>query len=373
MTMDQPGTGSAQARAEAPFEIALRGYHRRQVEEYIAWMQDQQAAVQAEAEDLRRALAQVQEAAADREGSGSRPQHEEVSERLSQILRLAEEEAEQERDRATLIADETVEAAHLQARAVLEAAQGQAEATLAASAEQADDELAAARAEANHLVQTAHAQATADLEDARLRAQAVLAHADRRTAEITTLQEDRLASLLTVHADAVRRLQQIRSVLGEVLQEEADMGSPAGDIAAAPLPVAGPPVAAEDVDLPVAASGSEPAAAAQRPDPFRRPQAAPPSWQDEPSADDTDDTMDREVTVAMSAVEPTTAFALPVTAEWATEDLGDPDDHASDGVEPGSPAGEGVDVPGKTDSSETDQETGDYEAPDHTAERMTLS
>src|ERR687886_2647239 len=84
------------------FETVIRGYHKRQVEDYIAWLQEQVAAVKAELTDARRELAVAREdLVVTKAQLQARPAHEEISVRMAQILRLAEEEAQQEKDAAT--------------------------------------------------------------------------------------------------------------------------------------------------------------------------------------------------------------------------------------------------------------------------------
>src|SRR5260370_16473715 len=80
-----------------PFDSGRRGYARRQVDEYIAWRNGQIRELESklsqgltEIERLRMELAEAREAA-------GRPAHEEVSERVGQILKLAAHEAKPER------------------------------------------------------------------------------------------------------------------------------------------------------------------------------------------------------------------------------------------------------------------------------------
>src|SRR5436305_2971734 len=114
MTSDQQSSASHDQGVDNLFETVIRGYHKRQVEDYIAWLQEQVSAVKAELMDARRELAVAREDLVTTKAQlQTRPQHEEISLRMAQILRLAEEEAQQERD-----------AAARQAGGVLEQARG---------------------------------------------------------------------------------------------------------------------------------------------------------------------------------------------------------------------------------------------------------
>src|SRR3954464_12550839 len=120
MTTEHPLPAARDAGVENLFETVFKGYAKRQVEDYIAWLQEQESAAKTELTqarpdvairrgDLLEARAQLQ----------TRPQHEEISVRMAQILRLAEEEAQQERDAAPEQATAVLEQARAEARRAL--------------------------------------------------------------------------------------------------------------------------------------------------------------------------------------------------------------------------------------------------------------
>jgi cell division septum initiation protein DivIVA len=240
------------------FETTMRGYNKRQVDEYIGWMraelssaQDDARTAREKADEQSRDLQRANEdlvAARSESSMANRPQHEEVSERLAQILRLADEEADQKRARASEEAGSTLDAAREQSAKVLEAARSAAEGIISAARERAEKEAAAAKAEAEALLANAASSSQATIEDAEVRAGSVLADADRRTSQITALQDDRLAALREVHTDTLRRLEVVRGALEKVLTAEIDAGPPDGGISPAPLPAAGMGIRAADVD-----------------------------------------------------------------------------------------------------------------------------
>jgi peptidoglycan DL-endopeptidase CwlO len=252
MTTEHPLSAAARdAGVENLFETVFKGYAKRQVEDYIAWLQEQVSAAKAELTDARRELATARNDLVEtRAQLQTRPAHEEISVRMAQILRLAEEEAQQERDAGAQQAASVLEQARGEARAALEAAHANAAEIVRAARRECDDELAGARAEANRLVETARRQAEGTMSDARERAQRALADADRRTEQITALQQRRLAAVLSAHEDVVRRLEAARSVIGEILVQDREQGDPAAAIDPTPLPAAGPAVDPTSVQLP---------------------------------------------------------------------------------------------------------------------------
>lgn len=258
MSQDHAAPATGDTSIESLFEVTMRGYNKRQVEDYVAWLQNEVRSAQDEArnaqtahQDAQRDLAKLRDdlTAAKAETPAARPAHEEVSERLAQILRLADEEADQKRARAAEDAESTLESAREQSAKVLEAAKSAAEGIISAARERAEKEAAAAKADSEEMLRNATSSSQATLRDAEERAAAVLADADRRTASITALQDERLSSLRDVHTDTLRRLEAVRGVLEKVLTAEADAGPPDNGIAPAPLPVAGAAMRAADVQV----------------------------------------------------------------------------------------------------------------------------
>src|SRR6266404_1472136 len=84
------------------FEMQMRGYSRRQVDDFVARrngeirdLEQRLARTLDEAEHLRREVATVRQQAL-----AGRPAHEEVSERIAQILKLADDEGKAQRGKA---------------------------------------------------------------------------------------------------------------------------------------------------------------------------------------------------------------------------------------------------------------------------------
>jgi cell division septum initiation protein DivIVA len=265
VTQDHATSSAGVSAIESLFDTTVRGFNKKQVEEYLGLMRselatknDDLAALQAQVDERSRELNQVREeitSLRSETSAANRPQHEEVSERLAQILRLADEEADQKRAKAAQEAETALEQARDQSAKVLEAARSAAEGIISAARERAEKEAAAAKAEAEALLANAASSSQATIEDAEQRAAQVLSDADQRTSQITSLQDERLAALREVHTDTLRRLEAVRGVLEKVLIAEADAGPPHSGISNAPLPAAGVALRAADVEVTTAAAG----------------------------------------------------------------------------------------------------------------------
>jgi cell division septum initiation protein DivIVA len=219
------------------FEMQMRGYSRRQVDEFVARrnneirdLEQRLARTLDESEHLRREISAVRQQALS-----SKPAHEEVSERISQILKLADDEAKAQkgkadedigklRGEAQQEADRVRADAREQAERMLTAAQEQAERTISAARNEADKTRTSARTEADRLTAETRKKADAALGGAKSQAKKTLDDATARATAIHDGAERRLNLLSTRHADTVRRLTDILDgVQGLVAAEAARM------------------------------------------------------------------------------------------------------------------------------------------------------
>ena len=219
------------------FEMQMRGYSRRQVDDFVARrnneireLEQRLARTLDEAEHLRREVSTVRQQALS-----GRPAHEEVSERIAQILKLADDEARAQKNKADDdIAKQRSDAqqeservradARDQAERMLTAAQEQAERTISASRQEADKTRTAARTEADRLTSDTRKKADAALAQSKAQAKKVLDEATARATAIHDGAERRLNLLSTRHAETVRRLTDILDgVQGLVAAEAARM------------------------------------------------------------------------------------------------------------------------------------------------------
>src|SRR6202453_5179246 len=219
------------------FEMQMRGYSRRQVDDFVARrnneireLEQRLARTLDEAEHLRREVTTVRQQALS-----GRPAHEEVSERISQILKLADDEARAQKNKADdEIAAQRTDAqqeservrpeAREQAERMLTAAQEQAERTISAARTEADKTRTAAKTEADRLTSDTRKKADSALAQSKAQAKKVLDEATARATAIHDGAERRLNLLSTRHGDTVRRLTDILDgVQGLVTAEAARM------------------------------------------------------------------------------------------------------------------------------------------------------
>ena len=251
---------------EDAFEMQMRGYSRRQVDEFIARCRSQirdleQRLTRAldDGEELRRDLATARQQAL-----GAKPAHEEVSERIAQILKLADDEARSQKTKAHEDIARQRNDAQQEADKVRAEAREQAERMLTAAQEQAERAITSARAEAEKTLTAARTEAENTTSDARKKSEAVLAGAkaqakkalDEATARATAIHdgaERRLNLLSTRHAETIKRLSDILDGVSSLvaaetsrmsLEEEVDQASAkaiaAGEAASAARPAGVP-------------------------------------------------------------------------------------------------------------------------------------
>ncbi|GLX08393.1 hypothetical protein [Microbispora sp. NBRC 16548] len=241
------------------FEVVMRGYSRRQVHDYMVRTRNQIRDLE---ERLARTIDQAEQsrlelAEARRRMTESPQNPDELGERLSQILKLAQEEAaankeasEAEarrlRETSAAEAERLVTSAREQADAIRAAAQEEAErrvadatatserllaqagadaeGTLGAARAEADETLRSARAEGERQLTAARMEAERLLVEARGQAEAMLAAAQQRVNALDEHTGRRVAYLTDTHTEVVRRLNEIGSVLGDLMHRETAAG-----------------------------------------------------------------------------------------------------------------------------------------------------
>ncbi|MDR2988788.1 MAG: hypothetical protein LBV34_28525 [Nocardiopsaceae bacterium] len=229
------------------WEREVRGYNRQQVDNYVAWRTGQVRELESR---LSQSLAEIEllrQEVADARQSARRPPHEEISERVGQILKLAADEAKSEREHGMTDANEMRDAAKAETEKLRSdvkqdvdrlktEAQERAERILTAAQEQSDRAVAAARAEAEEMVSTAHAAAEQTVSEANQHAEntvnTAMAQAkqqlDDATSRATAIHdgaERRLNLLVSRHTETVRRLTEIRDVVTGLVSGEVSRGS----------------------------------------------------------------------------------------------------------------------------------------------------
>src|SRR6201992_654025 len=220
---------------EDAFEVQMRACRRRQGDAFVARcrsqireLEERLGRARDEGEQLRNEVTSLRAQAL-----GSRAAHEEVSERISQILKLADDEAKAQKNRAdddikkqltdaSSEADRVKKEAREQAEHMLTAAQEQAERAISSARSEADKTRTTARAEADHTTADARKKADTVLSGAKSQAKQTLDEATARAAAIHDGAERRLNLLSTRHGETIRRLTDILDgVSGLVAAETA--------------------------------------------------------------------------------------------------------------------------------------------------------
>src|ERR1700748_3098601 len=204
---------------EDAFEVQMRGYSRRQVDEFIARCRSQIRDLE---QRLARALDDGEElrndlATARQQALGAKPAHEEGSERIPPILKLADDEARsqkskahediaRQRNDAQADADKARSEAREQAERMLTAAQEQAERAITSARSEAEKTVTAARTEAERTTNDARKKSETALNSAKAQAKKALDEATARATAIHDGAERRLNPVSTRHSETLERL-----------------------------------------------------------------------------------------------------------------------------------------------------------------------
>jgi len=229
--------------SEGTFEVQMRGYSRRQVDEFVARSRSQVRDLE---DRLSQSLDEMErvrlELTAARQGLSGKPAHEEISERVGQILKLADDEAKAQRNRAQEEIGKQREEAKKEADRIRTEAREQTERMLTAAQEQAENAIATARAEADKMRNSARLEteraineATKDAENtlasAKAQAKQMLDEATVRASAIHDGAERRLNLLTSRHTETMRRLTEIRDVVTNLVASETSRGSLEDEVA----------------------------------------------------------------------------------------------------------------------------------------------
>jgi cell division septum initiation protein DivIVA len=230
--------------SEDAFEVQMRGYSRRQVNEFVARSRSQTRDLE---EQVSRALDEVERlrlelSASRQKAEDVKPAYEEVSERMGQILKLADDEARAEKARAgeeigKLRADAKQETDRFKAEAreqterMLAAAQEQAENAIASARAEADKTRTSARTEAEHSISEAQKKSESAVAAAKAQAKQMLDEATARATAIHDGAERRLNLLVARHTETLRRLTEVRDVVTNLVAGEAARGSLEDEVA----------------------------------------------------------------------------------------------------------------------------------------------
>lgn len=207
-----PGGGLQQDRFPT---VRKGGYDKAHVDDYYVRMDNQ-------FKDLRERLQRMDEEleqykrdlAIAREKAQVKPEHEQISERMAEILRIAEEEAKERRTRVESEVEEAEKKAKDEVSKYRKEAEEHAERIVASAREEATEMVAGAKKEAEQLREQAKQEGDRRLSEAEARAKKIHDTADRR-----------LATLTATHAEALRRLKDMHSTLADLVEAEDKAGA----------------------------------------------------------------------------------------------------------------------------------------------------
>lgn len=207
---------------EDSFDVVMRGYSRGQVDDFVKRTKRQVeeleirlARAEREAEDARRDRdrASSEATAANRKLESHEPSYEELGERLTQILRLAQEEADQKRSAAAAEADEIrseAEAAAERIHQELEERRSGAEAEADQIRAQARDEADRVRSEAGESAEQVRAAAEE-------KADRLVTETEERARRTEESARQRVEQLEEQHTQLLGQLSSVRDSLQTLL------------------------------------------------------------------------------------------------------------------------------------------------------------
>lgn len=215
---------------EDSFDVVMRGYSRQQVNEYVNRSRERIRDLE---ERLARAMHDIERARDEAADASQRlehsePTYEDLGERLGQILKLAEEEAETKRANATSEAEATRADAATEAERVRAEAEAETERVRADAASEAEQLRASVSTEAEQLRADAAAEADQLRANSRQEAERLVNEAQDQAQEIEERTQERVNLLCEQHNDFERRLVTMRDMLSELLDGSPQSGSGVG-------------------------------------------------------------------------------------------------------------------------------------------------
>ncbi len=262
-----PGGGLQQDRFPT---VRKGGYDKAHVDDYFVRMDNQFKSQRERLQRLDDELEQYKrDLAIAREKAQVKPEHEQISERMAEILRIAEEEAQERRSRV----ESEVKEAEKKAQEEIAKYRRDAE-------EHAERILSSARSEAHSMVDSAKKEADQLREQAKQEGERRLGEAEARAKKIHDTADRRLATLTATHAEALRRLKDMHSTLADLVAAEdkagaLETGLSREEVTPAPAPAKPTPVKSAPAKPAAAAKAPERAPEPSRPQP--RPEAAAPA------------------------------------------------------------------------------------------------
>ncbi|MFF8767003.1 cell division protein DivIVA [Nocardiopsis dassonvillei] len=261
-----PGGGLQQDRFPT---VRKGGYDKAHVDDYFVRTDNQVKSLRERLQRLDDELEQYKrDLAIAREKAQVKPEHEQISERMAEILRIAEEEAQERRSKV----ESEVKEAEKKAQDEIAKYRKDAE-------EHAERILSSARSEAHSMVDSAKKESDQLREQAKQEGERRLNEAEARAKKIHDTADRRLATLTATHAEALRRLKDMHSTLADLVAAEDKAGALESGLSRDEVAAASAPAKPAPAKPAAAAKAPERAAEPSRPQP--RPEAAAPGDKDE--------------------------------------------------------------------------------------------
>ena len=222
----------SESGSEDAFDVQMRGYSRRQVDKFAANSRSQIRGLE---ERLSGSLGEMErlrtELSAARQALSSKPAHEQVSERVGRILKLAGDEAKAQRARAQDEIGKLRDDAQKEADRFRTEAREQTERMLTAARERAENATATAQAEADKIgnaarvdseqaVNEATKKAESTLTSAKSQAKQMLDEATMRAGATHDGAERRLNLLTSRHTETMRHLTEIQDAVTNLVASD---------------------------------------------------------------------------------------------------------------------------------------------------------
>lgn len=257
-----PGGGLQQDRFPT---VRKGGYDKAHVDDYFVRTDNQVKSLRERLQRLDDELEQYKrDLAIAREKAQVKPEHEQISERMAEILRIAEEEAQERRSKV----ESEVKEAEKKAQDEIAKYRKDAE-------EHAERILSSARSEAHSMVDSAKKESDQLREQAKQEGERRLNEAEARAKKIHDTADRRLATLTATHAEALRRLKDMHSTLADLVAAEDKAGALESGLSRDEVAAASAPAKPAPAKPAAAAKAPERAAEPSRPQP--RPEAAAPA------------------------------------------------------------------------------------------------
>lgn len=207
-----PGGGLQQDRFPT---VRKGGYDKAHVDDYYVRMDNQFKSIRERLQRMDDELEQYKrDLAIAREKAQVKPEHEQISARMAEILRIAEEEAKERRSKVETEVEE------IEKKAQEEIAKHRKDAE-----SHAERIVSSARAEAHEMVSGAKQEADQLRDQAKLEGDRRLGEAEARAKKIHDTADRRLATLTATHAEALRRLKDMHSTLADLVVAEDKAGA----------------------------------------------------------------------------------------------------------------------------------------------------